>query len=257
MSEYTTNNGTVLAVPFFVWVSDINRNLSEEKVVAFKLESVVPWGRNLDEYRLMFQLSESDMSKKIAGFGDGPASFNFEATQKGYSITSFDPIYQFSKDSLQQRIDDVRITVMQQMRENMNNYVWTKIKSLEELENVRMSAMHLFLEDFEKGKQEGRYIHHELPNRLAYEDDTFDIGLSSHFLLMYTILGFDFHIQSMAEMLRICKEIRIFPVVDLDANKTDLISNVIDYFKRQYDVEIRKTQYEFQKGDNKLLIIRK
>ena len=225
--------------------------------MAFKLENVVPWGRNLDEYRAMFLLSDDDISKNIAGFGDGPASFNFEATQQGYSVTSFDPIYQFSKDDLQKRIDEVRITVIQQMRENINNYVWTKIKNLEELENVRMSAMRLFLDDFEKGKQEGRYIYHELPNRLKYEDDTFDIGLSSHFLLMYTILGFDFHVKAMTEMLRICKEIRIFPIVDLDANKTDLISNVIDYFKQRYDVEIRQTQYEFQKGDNKLLIIRK
>lgn len=225
--------------------------------MAFKLENVVPWGRTLDEYRMMFLLNDNDMSKRIAGFGDGPASFNFEATKQGYSVTSFDPIYQFSKDDLQKRIDEVRITVMQQMRENMNNYVWTKIKSLEELETVRMSAMRLFLEDFEKGKQEGRYIHHELPDRLTLEDDTFDIGLSSHFLLMYTVLGFEFHIQAMTEMLRVCKEIRIFPIVDLDANETDLISNVIDYFKQEYEVEIRKTQYEFQKGDNKLLIIRK
>ena len=123
--------------------------------MAFELENVVPWGRNLEEYRRMFQLSDSDMTGNIAGFGDGPASFNFEATQQGYSVTSFDPIYQFSKDALQKRIDEVRITVMQQMRENIDNYVWTKIKSLEELENIRMSAMCLFLEDFEKGKREG------------------------------------------------------------------------------------------------------
>ena len=225
--------------------------------MAFKLESVVPWGRNLDEYRLMFCLSDSDMAKKIAGFGDGPASFNYEATQKGYSVTSFDPIYQFSKTDIQKRIDDVRVTVMQQMRENVDNYVWTNIKNLDELENVRMSAMKLFLEDFEKGKQDSRYIYNELPDRLMYSDDTFDIGLSSHFLLMYSVLGYDFHIKAMTEMLRVCKEIRIFPTVDLDANKTDLISKVIDYFEQRYNVEIKKTQYEFQKGDNKLLIIKK
>ncbi len=225
--------------------------------MAFNLENVVPWGRNFNEYKLMFQLNESDVSKNIAGFGDGPSCFNYEATQQGYSVTSFAPIYQFSKDELKKRIDDVRITVMQQMRENINNYVWTNIKNLEELENIRMSAMRLFLSDFEKGKQDGRYIYHELPNRLIYADDSFDIGLSSHFLLMYTVLGYEFHIQSMTEMLRVCKEIRIFPIVDLDANKTDLISKVINYFDKRYDVEIRKTQYEFQKGDNNMLIIRK
>lgn len=37
----------------------------------FKLNDVVPWGRNLNEYKLMFNLSYEDFSKKIAGFGDG------------------------------------------------------------------------------------------------------------------------------------------------------------------------------------------
>ncbi len=73
----------------------------------------------------------------------------------------------------------------------------------------------------------------------------------------FTMLGYDFHIQSITEMLRVCKEVRIFPVVDLDAQKTGLIEKVIEYFRQHYSVEIRKTEYEFQKGDNKMLIIRK
>ena len=211
----------------------------------------------MNEYMTMFCLTSEDMSKKIAGFGDGPASFNFEAAQKGHSVTSFDPVYQFSKEELEQRIEEVRITVMQQMKENMDNYVWTNIKSLEELESVRMSAMKLFLEDYERGKAEKRYIFHSLPETLSYEENYFDIGLSSHFLLMYTGLGYDFHIQAMTEMLRVCREIRIFPIVDLDADMTELSHNVIDYFQKQYHTEIIETEYEFQKGGNKLLIIKK
>ena len=225
--------------------------------MAFKLDSVVPWGRNLEEYKLMFGLDDDDMSKKIAGFGDGPACFNCEMTKTGGHVVSFDPIYQFSKDEIEERIEEVRITVMQQMKENMDNYVWTHIKDLDELECIRMSAMRMFLSDYEQGKKEGRYIFHELPVRLQYEAESFDIGLSSHFLLMYTALGYDFHIQSITEMLRVCKEIRIFPIVDLDANKTDLIKNVIDYFQKDYNTSIVTTDYEFQKGDNKMLIIRK
>lgn len=225
--------------------------------MAFRLDSVVPWGRNMDEYRLMFRLSDDDMSKRFAGFGDGPACFNYEMTEKKANVVSFDLIYQFPKEDIEKRIEEVRITVMQQMRENMGNYVWKNIKNLDELENIRMSAMKKFLSDYEKGKAEGRYIYHELPNKLPYESDYFDIGLSSHFLLMYSTLGYNFHIASMTEMLRVCKEIRIFPIVDLDAKGTDLAKNVIDYFKKDYEVEIVKTDYEFQKGDNKLLIIRK
>lgn len=225
--------------------------------MAFKLNNVVPWGRNMEEYKLMFQLNDSDMSKKFAGFGDGPACFNYEMTKRNGNVVSFDLIYQFSKEDIQKRIEEVRITVMQQMKENMDNYVWKNIKSLNELEKTRMSAMEKFLSDYEKGKAEGRYIFHELPQKLPYEENYFDIGLSSHFLLMYTTLGYDFHIASMTEMLRVCKEIRIFPIVDLDACKTDLITAIINYFKNDYKVEIVKTEYEFQKGDNNLLIIRK
>lgn len=150
--------------------------------MAFKLDSVVPWGRNMEEYKLMFRLDEKDMSKKIAGFGDGPACFNCEATKKGCHVISFDPIYQFSKEEIQARIEDVRGTVMQQMRENTDNYVWTHVKDLDELEDMRMSAMRKFLSDYEQGRKEGRYVFHELPDRLPYEQDSFDIGLSSHFL---------------------------------------------------------------------------
>lgn len=225
--------------------------------MAFKLDSIVPWGRNMAEYALMFSLDDADMSKRFAGFGDGPASFNYEMTAQNRSVVSFDPIYQFSEEDIEKRIEEVRIIVMQQMKENIDNYVWKTVKDLDELEYTRMSAMKKFLSDYEKGKTEGRYIFHELPNKLPYESDYFDIGLSSHFLLMYTVLGYDFHIASMTEMLRVCKEIRIFPIVDLDANKTGLIQNVIDHFRKDYRVEIVKTKYEFQKGENKLLIVRK
>lgn len=225
--------------------------------MAFKLSSVVPWGRNFEEYKLMFQLSEVDLKNKIASFGDGPACFNRELTEKGGTVISFDPIYRFSKENIEKRIDEVRVEVMQQMRENADNYVWTHIKSLDDLENVRMSAMRKFLEDYDHGKREGRYVFHELPNRLPFEEDSFDLGLSSHFLMMYTALGYDFHIAAITEMLRVCREIRIFPIVDLNAEKTELIGDVIGYFQKQYHTEIVKTEYEFQKGDNKMLIIRK
>lgn len=144
---------------------------------------------------------------------------------------------------------------MKQMKENQENYVWTKIKSLDQLENLRMSAMKLFLSDFGKGKTEGRYICYELPTKLDIEENTFDIGLSSHFLLMYTSLGYEFHISAISEMMRVCRQVRIFPIVDLDANQSEMAKKVIEYFREKYSVEILDTTYEFQKGDNKMLLI--
>ena len=225
--------------------------------MGMKLEKVVPWGRNIDEYRAMFLLSDDDMKKRIAGFGDGPASFNYQASAAGADVTSFDPIYGFSAQELRSRINEVRDIIIAQMRENSENYVWDRIEDVNELEKIRMSAMEIFLADFEKGKAESRYICHELPERLSCEDMCFDIGLSSHFLLMYDSLGYDFHIKAISEMLRVCREVRIFPLCGLDSRESELTKQVIEYFSRDFKTEILKTDYQFQKGADKMLKIRR
>jgi hypothetical protein len=225
--------------------------------MGMRLEKVVPWGRNIDEYRAMFLLSDDDMKKKIAGFGDGPASFNRQAKELGAKVTSFDPVYSFTAEELKSRINEVRDIIIGQMRENSENYVWDRIKDVNELEKIRMSAMEMFLEDFERGKAESRYICHELPERLPCDDLSFDIGLSSHFLLMYDSLGYDFHIASISEMLRVCREVRIFPLCDLDSRESELTEKVIEYFSRNYKTEVLKTDYLFQKGADKMLKIRR
>ena len=100
---------------------------------------------------------------------------------------------------------------MEKIRSNMENYEWTSIRDPGELEDVRMSAMRTFLDDYENGREDGRYIPMSC-RRVPFDDGTFDIGLSSHFLLMYTQLGYGFHIDAIDEMLRVCREVRIFPL---------------------------------------------
>lgn len=224
--------------------------------MAYELSSVVPWGRTLEEYKTMFNLSEEELKKSIASFGDGPASFNLEMTKLRNNVTSFDPIYQFGKEQILNRIEETKDIVMKQTRENKDNFVWTTIKDLDELEKMRMGAMYNFIEDFDKGREENRYIFHELPNKTTFSDKYFDIGLSSHFLLLYPNLGLDFHIKAINEMLRICKEVRIFPILDLNAKESSMLKPIIDNYNKSYDVKIEKTNYMFQKDGDKMLIIR-
>lgn len=40
-------------------------------------------------------------------------------------------------------------------------------------------------------------------------------------------------------------------------SEDDMISKVIDEYKEKYDVELKETDYEFQKNANKMLVIRK
>jgi hypothetical protein len=49
----------------------------------FSYDELKPRGRNFDEYRRMFSLGDDDLSRRILGCGDGPASFNQELTARG------------------------------------------------------------------------------------------------------------------------------------------------------------------------------
>lgn len=102
----------------------------------FTLEQVVPWGRSFDEYRRMFALEDADLSRRILGCGDGPASFNAEATRRGTTAVSFDPIYRCDVAQLRQRIDATCDTVLDQTRRNLDDFVWNEIGSVEELGQV-------------------------------------------------------------------------------------------------------------------------
>ena len=194
-----------------------------------KLENVVPWGRNLQEYKQMFSLSNQDLQSKILGCGDGPSSFNFEITKQNGNITSIDPIYQFTKNEIQERIDKTSKTVSEQVIANQDDFIWKNIKSVDELINIRLTAMHDFIEDYQDGKNEKRYIHQELP-KLTFENDSFDLVLSSHFLFLYSKhLDLQFHVDSILEMCRISKkEVRIFPLLDLKNNKSEYLKPILE-----------------------------
>ncbi len=225
--------------------------------MAFELKNTVPWGRNLDEYRAMFNLTNYDLDKRIISFGDGPASFNFEMTSLNKNVVSIDPIYRFSKDELKQRIIETKDIVIEQTKNNLENFVWTKIKNVNELEKIRLSAMDNFLQDFEAGKKENRYLNHEMPNKTKFDDLPFDLGLSSHFLILYSQLGLDFHILSINEMLRVAKEIRIFPILNLNAERSELLNDIMECFQKNYIVKIEKVDYEFQKNGNEMLLLKR
>lgn len=221
-------------------------------------EKVVPWGRNYDEYSKMFNLTDEDLSKKILGCGDGPASFNAEGTEKRFNITSVDPIYCFTKEEIEKRIEETYELVLKQTRENSKNFLWKEFKNVEELAEARMKAMKFFLSDYEKGLKEKRYIQGELPN-INFLKNTFDLTLCSHFLFLYSDnLTLEFHIESIEEMLKISKEVRIFPIIDNNLNLSKHYDKVVNYFNnKNFIVQEEEVEYEIQKGGNKMLKILK
>jgi SAM-dependent methyltransferase len=225
--------------------------------MGFTLEKVVPWGRSYDEYVAMFGLTEADLKCRILGCGDGPAGFNAELTKRGGHVISVDPIYAFEAAQIRSRIAETYETVMAQLRENQSNYSWDTISSVEELGRIRVSAMATFLVDYVAGKKTGRYIAGELPS-LPFESGSFDIALSSHFLFLYsTHLTAGFHLQALREMVRVAREVRVFPLLTLDGAPSPHLSFVTEGLITQgFTVQIKRVSYEFQRGGNEMLLIK-
>ncbi|MGA0560793.1 SAM-dependent methyltransferase [Larkinella sp. VNQ87] len=222
-----------------------------------KLESVIPWGRTFEEYRRMFQLTETDLTKLVIGIGDGPASFNAELHRMGRSVVSIDPIYAFSANEIASRIEQTYETVIDQMRLNASDYNWTDFRDEQGLGAERMRAMKAFLADYETGKQEGRYRLESLP-ATSFPDQSFDLALCSHLLFLYSAhLSEAFHWQAVREMLRIADEVRIFPLVDLTNQLSPFVKTVSeDCRERGLKTDIIEVPYHFQKNGNQMLVIR-
>jgi len=224
--------------------------------MTIEYHDIKPWGRSFDEYVRMFSLTPADLKRKIMGCGDGPASFNAELTERGGNITSVDPVYHFSVDQIRQRICETYDDVIGQTRKNQDKFIWQEIGSVEELGRIRMSAMAKFLEDFPAGMIQKRYIPDALPS-LPFGDKEFDLALCSHLLFLYTDnLSLEFHLRSLEELCRVSNEVRIFPLLDVNANRSLYVDHVIDFLKTgKRNVTEVKVPYEFQKGGNTMLKI--
>lgn len=217
-------------------------------------DDIKPWGRNLSEYQGMFALSDADLEKNILGCSDGPASFNAEMTKMGHSVTSIDPIYAMIASEIENRVNETWQKILEQVNKNIDMFVWKKFKSPQELGEARLSAMRQFLADFERGKDEGRYIDSSLPE-LAFEDKQFDLALCSNFLFLYDEhFSDDFHIESVRELCRVASEVRIFPIHGLQNTVAKQVVPVEDALRSDgWTVERVRVDYEFRHGSIRML----
>ena len=222
--------------------------------MTFTLTSVVPWGRSFDEYRRMFSLSEDDLRGSILGCADGPAGFNAEATRTGARVLSCDPIYRFTREEIRDRIDATYDAVLEQTRNNADEFVWSSIGSVEKLGELRMAAMNAFLADYEAGKRAGRYVDAELP-ALPFTDQSFDLALCSHFLFLYSAqLREAFHHTALLELCRVARAVRVFPLLALGGERSPFVESSVSALRAAgLTVTVETVAYEFQRGGNQMM----
>ena len=226
--------------------------------MTFTLDRVVPWGRDLEEYRRMFALEERETASRILGCADGPASFNAELTAVGGRVISVDPLYRFGIDAIRRRVVETSKTILAETQRNRHEFVWSYFEDIAALERTRLGAMGRFLEDFPLGLKTGRYRVAELP-QVPFADDSFDLALSSHFLFLYSEqLGLEFHLASLREMLRLAVEVRVFPLLQLGSQPSALVGPVLEALRGDgHAATIEPVDYEFQRGGSRMLRVRR
>lgn len=224
--------------------------------MALHLEDFLITGRTFEEYLDFFNLSiETLENKKILDCPSGVSSFIATAHQHGIEAYGCDIIYQFDPEAI---VKQAELSI-QKIYEDvtwMEGFNFSFYGSVDKHKEFRTQALNHFVEDINKPY----YSYETLPS-LSYEDDAFDLLLSSHLLFVYDDrMSLEFHIQSIQEMLRVAKEVRIFPLVDFknshhkeEKNFSPLVYEVLKHFS----AEIILVDFEFQPGANAMLCIQR
>lgn len=222
------------------------------------LKNIALIGRTLEEYYKMFDLDNNLLNNEtILDVASGVSSFCAEAVAKGYNVTASDRIYHLSLHEIEQKCRQDLETVIKQLPDIANLYIWKFFKDILSLKNNREKAYKLFIEDF-KSYGTKRYVPVEYPST-DFLNKQFTICLVSHFLFLYEDkLNYDFHRKIIMELLRITsKEIRIFPIVNLKGKKSSYVDTLMqDKDFEKFQIIIKKVGYEFMKNGNEMMVIK-
>ncbi|MES1991105.1 MAG: SAM-dependent methyltransferase [Pseudomonadota bacterium] len=219
----------------------------------FNLGGIVPWGRRFDEYEAFFALKDVAQGARIVDVGGGPASFASEAAMRGLNVTAVDPLYQTAPQAIRDQFDLTARAMRSGMAAASYRFNWKFYGSEQRVHQRRQAALDLFLEDFHR-EGSSRYVTGALPH-LPCADGAFDLALSSHLLFLYgDELNAAFHVAAMRELLRVAREVRVFPLVNLDGRPSSHLSVVMRALAADgFALVLQPVDFEFQIGATKML----
>jgi hypothetical protein len=222
--------------------------------MAVVLDQIVPWGRSLKEYELMFRLGAGELTAGVLDCGGGPASFTAELATAGVRATSVDPIYTCTGREIQARFEATLEPMLAQVRATPEDWTWSYHRNPATLGANRRAALDKFLADYDTGLRERRYVIGELP-ALPFDAGSFGLAVCSHLLFLYSdLLDEAFHVRAALEMCRVARETRIFPLLTLRREPSPHLAPVRAALAAAGSTsEIVPVEYELQRGGNQML----
>ena len=222
------------------------------------MRKLVLWGHHVDDYREMFDLTESDLNMRLLEYGCGASAVNAELkanTSGGTSfVTSCDPLFILDKLTLSTQVSLIFEDMVSHVKHDEDKFDFTHHGSFDALVALRRKGIVEFFNDYEKGKAEQRYlpvIDHSLP----FDDFEFDFALSSHYLFAdLDDQDVDFHLNAIRELARVAKDVRIFPLIDRHGQASPFLGPVLLGLQQgDYGVEVRNVSYYLQPKGNAML----
>ncbi len=216
----------------------------------------VLWGHHVSEYQEMFDLSDQMLTQSILEYGCGPSAVNTELhAMHQANIISMDPLFSDSKSKLKQiAVADFEARAAQVLKDpsqfNVTNY-----GGMDAFLVSRREGMDLFFEDYELGVSEGRYKPLSDDAMLAFDDFSFDLALSSHYLFAGSNQqSIDVHLNRIRELARVAKEVRIFPLFEREGTPSALIGPVLLGLQQaNFGAEVREVSCALYPEGNAML----
>jgi hypothetical protein len=179
-------------------------------------------------------------------------------SRRGWDVTAVDPIYGLDGKTIESYVDDAKERIGSALAIERERFRWDFYGSPERLFTIREKACDLFLNDYPGGRRAGRYVEGKLPT-LEFRSDTFELALCSHFLFLYSdYLDEAFHIQSTLELIRVAREVRVFPLIKMDGEPALHLATVrSELEQRGFVVSVDPVPFEFQRGATSMLRIRR
>ena len=223
--------------------------------MALQLRDYLITGRTFEEYMAFFDLDFKTLrGKKVLDCPSGVSSFVANARALDIDAHGCDIIYNYDTASIIKRAED-SIELIYQDVAWMANHNFDFYGSITKHRAHRENA----LEGFCKHFNDTHYTFQTLP-KLSYGDKEFDLLLSSHLLFVYDErLNLEFHLQSIHEMLRVTKEIRIFPLIDFKNSRqhhNDNFSPFVNTVLKTFNAKIVPVAFEFQPRGNAMMVIK-
>jgi hypothetical protein len=198
-------------------------------------------GYHIDDYRQMFGLVDADFNASLLEYCSGVTAVNAELHARHQSMTSCDPWFANDLTHLEQLAHSnfkAAVHALQQRSPQSNSSHQTALAALID---TRRKGIEAGLNDYESGRSQKRYLPLE-NHRLPFDDFMFDIALCANwFFSDIKQQDVEFHVDSIRELVRVAKEVRIFPLVGENGEPSSLLGpTLLKLQQANFGVEIRK-----------------